>query len=94
MDHAIQALQQEMFHPHPDDADINEGTGFLDNVQAILEYGQRRGEVRTDIALEKLTRYVGVLYVSLIGNMIDMGATNKYTNEVDILLAFIGSAFR
>ncbi len=92
MSHALQALQEEMFHPHPDDADINDETGFLDNVQAILAYGRQRDEVRTDIALEKLTRYIGVLYVSLVGEMIDRNAADKYINEVDILLTFINSA--
>jgi AcrR family transcriptional regulator len=92
MDHALQALQQEMFYPHPDDADINAGTGFLDNIQAILEYGRHRGEVRIDIPLEKLTRYVGVLYVSLVSDMIEQGAANKYRDEVDNLLTFISSA--
>lgn len=92
MDHALQALQQEMFHHHPDDADINEETGFLDNIRAILEYGRQRGEVRTDVALEKLTRYVGVLYVSLISDVVGQDAINTYIDEVDILLPFINSA--
>lgn len=92
MDHALEALQQEVFHPHPDKMDINKGTGFLDNIQAILQHGQQRGEFRTDIALEKLVRYVGALYVSLIGDMIDHNAADKYTDEVNILLTFISHA--
>ena len=92
MEHALQALQQEVFHPHPDKMDINQGTGFLDNLQAILAHGQQRDEVRADIALEKLVRYVGVLYVSLVGDMVAQNTSDRYTEEVDSLLAFIKSA--
>ncbi len=91
MDHALQALQEEIFHPHPD-KDINKGTGFLDNIQAILEHGRQRGEVRADIPLAKLVRYVGVLYISLISDMIDQHTSDTYVSEMDLLLDFIRNA--
>ncbi|GAC1373377.1 MAG: TetR/AcrR family transcriptional regulator [Ktedonobacteraceae bacterium] len=92
MTHALQAMQQEVLHPHPQAMDFNQGTGFLDNIQSILQYGQQRGEVRTDLHLEKLVRYVAVLYVSLISDIFDRYSPDNYINEVDILLAFITNA--
>lgn len=86
------ALQQELLHPHPGKTDINSGTGFLDNLRAILEYGQKRGEVRSDIPLEKLVRYVAMLYISLFSQQVEQNAPANYGVEVDTLLAFIGSA--
>lgn len=89
-----QAFQQELFCAQPAETDINRGTGFLDNVEAILAYGQQRGEVRTDIPIEKLVRYVGVLYISLFPDIVGQHTPTKYADEVDTLLAFMGRALR
>src|SRR5439155_15655275 len=59
------ALQKEFLHAHSPKKVSRHSTGFFESIIAILHYGQHRGEVRTDIPLEKLARYVGVLCVSL-----------------------------
>ncbi|HLH61243.1 MAG TPA: TetR/AcrR family transcriptional regulator [Ktedonobacteraceae bacterium] len=85
------ALRHEFFSfpRQPDDCKI--GTGFFDTLRSIVQYGQRRGEVRADIPLENLARYIGVLYVPLLKEVRQSTAA-KYAGEVDTLLAFLRSA--
>ncbi len=93
MDYALQAMQQELHHSHHK-KEINQGTGILDNIQAILQYGQQRGEVRDDIPLQKLEHYIAALYLSLIDEMIGKNIAVRYVDEIDILLKFIDHALR
>jgi hypothetical protein len=58
----------------------------------IVQYGQLRGEVRADIALENLARYVGVLYVSLLFSEAEQSTPAEYAVEVNTLLAFLRTA--
>jgi AcrR family transcriptional regulator len=87
-----QALQQELMDSNPEQMDINSGTGFLDNIEAILRYGQQRAEVRTDIPTAKLVRYIAVLYISLLAGVLQHNSSEEYATEVETLLNFIDSA--
>jgi hypothetical protein len=69
--------------------------GFFDMLQALVSYGQQRGEVRTDLAVEKLAHYIGILYVSLVRSKGDEACSpGGYTTEVETLLAFLRNALR
>jgi AcrR family transcriptional regulator len=87
-----QALQQELTNSDHEQMDINSGTGFLDNIKAILQSGQRIGDVRTDIPTDKLIRYIAVLYISLLSSVLHHNSTELYATEIDTLLNFIESA--
>jgi AcrR family transcriptional regulator len=91
VDHAFQALQQEVLHAHPRNADINKDTGFIDMIQAILLHGQQQGDVRCDIPLEKLTWYVTVLYISQVSELLDKNASPEHLIEIERLLEFLHS---
>ena len=88
----IQAFHQELSYNSHEEMDINSGTGFLDNIQAILHYGQQRAEVRTDIPTDKLVRYVAALYISLLPGALHHNSSEQYTTEIDTLLTFIEAA--
>ena len=88
---ALQALQQEVLQPHPQDVDINKDTGFLDMIQTILLRGQQHGDVRRDIPLEKLTRYVTVLYISHVYELLEKNAPPEYMLDIESLLEFLHS---
>lgn len=89
------ALRHEFFAPPPETkACSNIGTGFFETLVTIVRYGRQRGEVRDDIPLENLARYVGVLYVSLLYNSTEdeQSTPAKYAVEVNTLLAFLHTA--
>lgn len=83
----FQALQQSLPKSRAAYTDINTDSGFLDMIQMILEHGQRQGDVRRDIALEKLTRYVTMLYISHVSEMLE----KNYLLEIETLLEFLRS---
>lgn len=83
------ALQGELFHSQTAVKHQRYGAGFIDMLSAILQYGQRRDEVRADISLEQLARYVGVLYIALMHNVVP---PEEYIVEIDRLLAFLRPA--
>lgn len=88
------ALRHEFFAPAAAKA-CNIGTGFFETLLTIVRYGQQRGEVRADIPLENLARYIGVLYVSLLYNIEGEQRTpTTYAGEVGTLLAFLHTALR
>ena len=87
------ALRHEFFAPPPETKTCsNIGTGFFEALLTIVRYGQSRGEVRADIPLEKLARYIGVLYVSLLYTGIEHRTSATYAGEVETLLAFLRTA--
>lgn len=86
------ALRQEFFSPPPVMKECSGGTGFFDTLLTIVQYGQLRGEVRADIALENLARYVGVLYVSLLFSETRQSTPAGYAVAVNTLLAFLRTA--
>jgi len=85
------AFQQELVHSHSHSHKrvSKNGTGFLENMCTILAYGQQRAEVRTDIPLEKLARYVGALCASLLFSLMAPTISTEYKAEIAILLAFM-----
>ncbi|HEY4383606.1 MAG TPA: hypothetical protein VGN34_03895, partial [Ktedonobacteraceae bacterium] len=93
-----QALQQEFYSPQSTMHAVISRIGFFDMLQALVSYGQQRGEVRADIAVEKLAHYIGILYVSLVRHMGDGACSPSgytgYTAEVETLLAFLRNALR
>lgn len=90
-----QALRQEFYSPQSTMNAVTSRTGFFDMLQALVSYGQQCGEVRTDIAVEKLAHYIGILYLSLVRPMGDgVCSPNGYTAEVETLLAFLHNALR
>jgi len=86
------ALEQEFLHPRPETKVTS--IGFFEDLLAILQYGQRRGEIRTDILPGKLAHYVGVLYVSLLFDPVEQCPPESYGVEVDTLLVFLNSALK
>ncbi len=86
------ALQGEFFHHEPKGTQ-DAGTGFLEILLAILQEGMSRGDVRTDVPLEKIARYIGTLYVSLLFLPLDEPAEQmvlvNYRAEIKALLAFL-----
>jgi AcrR family transcriptional regulator len=92
--HVDRALHLEFFQPRTTMPECSPEIGFLETLTMILQYGQQRGEVRTDIPLEHIARYVGVLYIALLHGMIEQGTSTKYASEVDTLLAFLRTALK
>lgn len=92
--HIDQAFKQEFLRPRdvrPEESrQSNEFTGIL---ITILRSGQQRGEVRTDMPVEKLARYIGVLFISIFYSMVmDKQPTAlDYGHEINELLAFVES---
>ncbi len=86
------ALQGEFFHHEPEDTQ-DAGTGFLETLLATLQYGESRGEVRTDIPREKIARYIGAIYVSLLFHPLEQQTEQvllpNYLAEINTLLAFL-----
>ncbi|BCL83675.1 TetR family transcriptional regulator [Ktedonobacteria bacterium brp13] len=89
------ALQEEFFHHEPG-GEKDAGTGFLETLLAILASGKRRGELRSDLPLEKLAHYIGALYVSVLflplERQVEPGVLTHYRAEIDTLLAFLDTA--
>jgi hypothetical protein len=56
-------------------------------IQLILEHGQLHGDIRRDIPLEKLSRYVTMLYISQVSEMLE----RNYLLEIETLLGFLRS---
>jgi len=85
-------LQGEFFHHEPEDTQ-DAGTGFLETLLATLQYGESRGEVRTDIPREKIARYIGAIYVSLLFHPLEQQTEQvllpNYLAEINTLLAFL-----
>ena len=101
----VRALAREALRSfNTDQAGVAEVGGWQTVLQ-VLRYGQERGEVRTDIPLPHLARYLGILQASLgfcllesgaaAGSAEDTadspthGAANSSAQEIDRLMAFI-----
>jgi AcrR family transcriptional regulator len=89
--YAFRALGQEVLIAHPGHADINDDTGFVDMIQTILLRGRQQGDVSRTLPLEKLTRYVTILYVSLVSELLEKNASPEYLLEIETLLEFLRS---
>jgi AcrR family transcriptional regulator len=86
----FQALQQSLPKTPAAYEEINTDSGFLDMIQLILGHGQQQGDIRRDIPLEKLTRYVTRLYISQVSEMLE----RNYLLEIETLLGFLRSGLR
>ncbi len=90
------ALQEGFFHQKKAHSTQSAETGFSESLLAILRYGTSRGEVRTDIPLEKLAHYIGVTYISLLFPPLERQTEETlykgYYAEIETLLAFLETA--
>jgi AcrR family transcriptional regulator len=74
------------FNPaHTGDADLSVREIFIQ----VLRYGQERGEVRTDIPLEHIARYLSALQASLVFRLLEKDAPEDALQEIGRLLAFV-----
>ncbi len=89
--YAFRALGQEVLLAHPHQKDINQDTGFVDMIQTILLHGQQQGDVRRTLPLETLTRYVTVLYVSQVSELLEKNASPEYLLAIERVLEFLRS---
>jgi AcrR family transcriptional regulator len=86
---AIQAFVHEASKPHNKAQNRHIGVGFQEFFIQILHRGQNRGEVRTDIPLESIARYLMALQMSLLFNLLDPLAQIDFALEVDRLLTLV-----
>jgi AcrR family transcriptional regulator len=87
-------LRAELFQPQPAMKDISHGNGFFKILVTIVQQGQQRGEVRSDISDDQLGRYVGTLYVSLLLLELKDSTSRSYVREIETLLAFLQDALK
>ena len=90
--HIDRALHLEFFQPRARTPECGHEIGFLETLTTILQDGQRRGEVRIDLPLEQMVRYVGVLYIALLYSLVEQRTSTRYAQEVETLLAFLRTA--
>lgn len=64
-------------------------TGFQETFVQVLEYGRARGEVRDDIPLENLVRYLMAVHASLLFCLLESMPPEDSACEISLLLAFI-----
>jgi hypothetical protein len=88
-----QDLRAELFQPPLAILGEHDNT-FFTTLVAILQQGQQRGEVRTDISVDRLSRYMLALYVSCLLAELKGSATGSYVDEIDTLLAFLQVALK
>lgn len=90
------ALQEGSFHHKKARLTQSAETGFLESLLAILQYGASRGEVRTDIPLEKLAQYTNAIYVSQLflpsERQTEETLHMDYQADMETLLAFLETA--
>lgn len=92
-----QAFKPEFLRPRevrPEGpAQPRQNTEVTEILLMILRYGQQRGEVRVDLPVEKLARYLGALYISIFFSMIrdPERVAPDYGHEIDELLKFVES---
>ena len=86
-----QAFKEQFILPEMHEAkqDIGDDAGFLESLLEIVRYGRQRGEVRTDIALERQAHYIGVLFIAVFSNVVLQTGTANYAVEMDSVLRFI-----
>jgi AcrR family transcriptional regulator len=85
-------LRAELFQPHSAIKDIGHGHSFSKTLLTIIQQGQRRGEIRTDIPDQRLGRYIGALYFSLLRLEFKENTSTNYVSEIDTLLVFLKDA--
>jgi AcrR family transcriptional regulator len=83
----IQAFMHEAMKPNNEK--VLAGTGGQEIFIQVLRYGQERSEVRSDIPLENLARYVGAVHASLLFCLLVALPPENSSQEIARLLAFI-----
>jgi AcrR family transcriptional regulator len=83
------ALQEELTLTPPPLKYDHYGVGFLETLHTILQYGQQRKEIRTDIPLAKQARYLAILYIALLRTVMKQGTAEEYYSEVETLINFL-----
>ena len=83
------ALQEELSLALPPVKHAHYGVGFLEMLYTILQYGQQRKEIRTDIPLKNQARYLGILYIALLRTVMKHGTAEAYNAEVETLINFL-----
>ncbi|GHO77214.1 TetR family transcriptional regulator [Ktedonobacter sp. SOSP1-85] len=90
------ALQEGSSHQEKAHSTLSAGIGFSESLLAILRSGQSRGEVRTDIPLEKLAQYTGAIYLSLFfpprERQAEVTLHAEYHADIEAVLAFLETA--
>jgi AcrR family transcriptional regulator len=87
----IQAFMHEVLKPSNERQKALAGTGNQEIFIQVLRYGQERGEVRSDIPLENLARYVGAVHGSLLFCLLVLPPPQDAAQEIARLLTFIES---
>jgi AcrR family transcriptional regulator len=62
---------------------------FAATLNAILRYGQERGEMRRDIPVEQLSVYISVLFGDVMHRMVKSDDLEGYAPAMDLLLSFL-----
>lgn len=88
-----QGIHWEYFHTRPSEYHEQDGgTGFHITLLLIVQHGQQQQEIRQDLPAETLARYIGVLYISLLYQLINPDTTIDYNKEIEQLLTFLQAA--
>jgi len=85
----MQAFMGEALKPHNQTQRQLARTGLQDLFIQVLEYGQARGEVRSDIPLVELAGYMAALHASVLFRLLETGPTDEASQEIARLLVFI-----
>ncbi len=87
----LQAFMREALKPHNKSQRELARTGLQEIFIQVLQYGQERGEVRSDIPLPDLAGYVSALHASLLFRQLEAPRSEDTSQELAQLLAFIES---
>ena len=91
----MQAFMGEALKPHNKPQRELARTGMQELFIQVLEYGQARGEVRTDIPLPELAGYVAALHASVLFRLLETDAgAGSATKAIRRLLVFIKPGLR
>lgn len=87
----VRAFVQEALTPNANNMQQNDvvGNGIHELYIHIVRYGQARGEVRADIPVENIARYVGTLHLPLIFSLLEPNHPANNSVDLDSLMAFI-----
>lgn len=85
----MQAFLREALKAHQESEKPPAGGGLQDVFIQVIRYGQERGEVRSDIPAENITRYLSALQMSLFFSLLESPLPDNGALEIERLLAFI-----
>jgi AcrR family transcriptional regulator len=85
----MQVFMGEALKPHNKPQRELARTGMEDLFIQVLQYGQARGEVRSDIPLPELAGYVAALHASVLFRLLETGRAGETAQEIARLLVFV-----